>query len=266
MTHGGATISALMVVRNGAATIGAALDSVLAQSRPVDQVVVVDDGSTDVTRDIVAAYATEDERIELHANSRAPGIPGARNSGLAAVRGDLVMVCDSDDISDPRRAEILADYLEEHPRAGAVGAMISCFHDDPASGVIPSWRWGLRHARPAFPFPTAMFRADAARQVGGFNEGFARAEDVEFAYRLEAAGWELTMLPDVLVHYRVDSDGLPHRAPNESRDTLKAQARGLVLRRGLMSPTGYAILGQSFVRATREQLRQRRRFSTATAR
>jgi glycosyltransferase involved in cell wall biosynthesis len=95
--------SVLIATHNRAHLVGEAIDSVLAQSRPADEIVVVDDGSTDGTRDRLAAYG---ERIRAvhQANT---GIAGARNSCLGHATGDWITFLDDDDMWYPNRLEIL---------------------------------------------------------------------------------------------------------------------------------------------------------------
>src|SRR5262245_1919419 len=95
------TVSVVIPVYARAAFVGAAVDSVLAQTFPSFEIVVVDDGSTDRSREIIRAYRDPRVRLICHPHNR--GIPAARNTGIDAARGDYVAFLDSDDIAYPNR-------------------------------------------------------------------------------------------------------------------------------------------------------------------
>lgn len=258
------TVSALMIVRNRATLLRSAADSVLAQAGCRLELIIVDDGSTDDSVAVAGTLAEHDPRVRVLRNSNRPGIPGARNFGLANASGEYLAICDSDDLSRPDRFRIERDALRCDPTLGGVGGRISCFTDHPEHGSVPDWRWGLTKGRPPFPFPAAMFRMDAVKMVGGFDETFAVAEDLDLAYRLAATGWGLSLLDDVLVDYRLHGQGITSQNPQLALLTLRAQLRGLRGLRGRWDASGYAALGQSLWRSGVESYRNR--FSRATAR
>src|SRR5690349_5705706 len=92
--HMAPTISVVIITYNYGRFIAGALDSVLAQTRPADEIIVVDDGSTDDTAARVAAYADRGVRYLYQPNA---GMSAARNRGIRASRGDLIAFLDSDD-------------------------------------------------------------------------------------------------------------------------------------------------------------------------
>ncbi len=107
------TISASVIIPtfNRAWTLGAAIDSVLAQSHDDFELIVVDDGSTDTTPDLLAAYG---EKIRwLHQKNR--GVSAARNAGIRVSRGSLITFLDSDDRWLPEKLAIQAAFLNAHP-------------------------------------------------------------------------------------------------------------------------------------------------------
>lgn len=252
-----------MIVKNRAPVIGAAVASIIAQESRDWELIVVDDGSTDGSGTTALDAAASDPRVRVIPNDGSPGIPSARNAGLAHARGRYLAICDSDDLSRPNRFGVEARSLDADPRLGGVGGMINIFSTDPAAGHVPGWRWGVARGRPPFPFPAAMFRVAALREVGGFDEDYPVAEDVALAFDLAGAGWRLRLLPDVLVDYR-RSDDATYADPRRHRMTLRAQLHGVRVMGGRFSPSGYAAIGQSMWRAGRESYRNR--FSTATAR
>lgn len=262
MSNPAPVVSALMIAKDRASLIGPAIESILTQEGPELELLVVDDGSSDGTVQVAAAMADTDPRIRV-LSSRECGIPASRNRGLAAARGEFLAICDSDDLSRPARFQAQVVALRHDPRLVGVGSRFSVFQEDPAYGEVVAWRWGLRRGRGPFAFPTAMLRTESVRDVGGFDESFAIVEDLDLCYRLAARGGRFAMLPDVLVDYRVGGQGVTAGNPELYRYAARAQLLGLRALRGRFTPAGYAAIGQSLWRATRD--RYRNRFSSATA-
>lgn len=252
-----------MIVRDREDLIGPAIDSVLSQRDPHFELVVVDDGSRDRSVEVASTFSSQDPRVRVVRNTAVPGIPGARNYGVSSARGEFLAICDSDDVSRPGRFARQRAILTGDQGLAGVGGQISCFSQLPGDVGVPGWRWGLAGGRPPYPFPTAMLRLDAIRSVGGFDESFTVAEDLDLAYRLVTAGWRLAMIDEVLVDYRVHGQGITTRSPDLALLTLRAQLRGWRGLHGRMTPQGYATIGQSLWRAAAE--RYRNRFRTATA-
>jgi glycosyltransferase involved in cell wall biosynthesis len=112
-----ASISVIVPTFNSARFIREALDSILAQSLPPQQIIVVDDGSTDDTADVVARY--RDRRIQYIRQPHS-GVASARNAGLDAARGEYIAFLDADDRWRPIFLELMHAYLSENPTAAAV--------------------------------------------------------------------------------------------------------------------------------------------------
>lgn len=108
---GATRFSVVIPVYNGAATIGRAIDSVLAQTHPAAEVIVVDDGSTDATREVVTAYGKR-VRYTHQANT---GPSAARNKGVSDATGDWIAFLDADDWYYPERLRVHAEMIERTP-------------------------------------------------------------------------------------------------------------------------------------------------------
>lgn len=108
------TFSVIVPVWNGARSIAQALDSVLAQTRPDWEAIVVDDASTDTTADMVRAYVRRDPRVRLIERVRNGGAASARNDGLAAATGEWLVVLDDDDWMAPDRLDRLHHAATSH--------------------------------------------------------------------------------------------------------------------------------------------------------
>lgn len=102
--------------------ISETLESVLTQSRRADEVIVIDDASTDDTRDIVRRYP-----VTLLVQPSNRGSPAARNRGILASSGDVMATIDGDDLWAPDHLAVLTDLLERHPEAVAAGSAIRLF-------------------------------------------------------------------------------------------------------------------------------------------
>ncbi|TFH30764.1 MAG: glycosyltransferase family 2 protein, partial [Deltaproteobacteria bacterium] len=121
-------VSAMMPAHNVEKYIGEAIESVLAQTFGDWELIVVDDGSTDRTPEIIREYARKDFRIRAHFMEHG-GRGSARNLCLEHSRGRYIAVCDSDDISLPRRYEKEVAFLDTNPEYGVVSAQSNHFSD-----------------------------------------------------------------------------------------------------------------------------------------
>ena len=124
-------VTVLMPVRDAADTLSECLDSIQAQRLEDFELLVMDDGSGDQSRDIVAARAASDPRIRLVAGPRR-GLVATLADGLRVARAPLVARMDADDLMDPERLGLQRDFLEANPATAVVGSRVEAF---PAPGV-----------------------------------------------------------------------------------------------------------------------------------
>ena len=206
-----ALVSVVVPVRDGAATIGAQLDA-LARQRGARayEVVVADNGSSDGTRDVVLAHRGSPARwTDLHVvdASARPGANVARNAGVAAARGGLVLLCDADDVVDDGWLDALAGALEHADAAGGVLERVSLNPEYVRTWGAPTTNPGTYVHLGFLPRPTganAGFRRAVWEELGGFDERYVRGgTETEFFWRLQLAGRTLVAAPDAVVHYRL---------------------------------------------------------------
>lgn len=213
-----ARVSVVIPTCNRAATIHLALESVLSQRYGNVEVLVVDDGSRDNTRGVVARYG---DRVRyLHQENAGPA--AARNRGLRSATGEFIAFLDSDDAWLPSKLELQIAAFERNPRLGIV-----------ATNVIYRYPWGevrsdygdddSRSIREKFldniPMVTSsvMVTKEAVAAVGGFDESLMYAEDWDYFYRI-ARSYEARILPDPLVIFDRTGQG-----PNLMADTAKRE-------------------------------------------
>jgi glycosyltransferase involved in cell wall biosynthesis len=194
-------VSVVLAARDEVASVGRAVESILAQTLEDWELVVVDDGSRDGTADVVAAYG--DERIRV-LREAARGLPGALNRGIGAARAPLVARQDADDVSLPERLARQARFLEEHEDVAVVGAAWRELGPD-GRPVTPRTRFvpgRLDEALVRFNpivHTSAMFRREAVAAVGGYDESLPYAADYDLWLRLDCAGATLWNLEEELV-------------------------------------------------------------------
>ncbi|MCW2956278.1 MAG: glycosyl transferase, family 2 [Thermoleophilia bacterium] len=245
----------MMLVRDRADLLPAAAASVLAQEGVDLDLVILDDGSRDETWRVATDIAARDDRVRLMRNEVSVGIPTARNQVLAVASGEFVAITDSDDLSRPGRFAAQLEMLRADDGLVGAGGKISAFTDDPASGTVPTWHWGLRDGRLPFAFPTGMFRIDALRAAGGFDERWPVAEDLQLAYRLVAAGGRFAAVSTIVLDYRQHAGSSSAKALRHEWYTLRAQLFGLRALRGRLSVRGYLVVIQSALRVMGRWLR-----------
>ena len=109
-----------MITFQGAPYLKAQMDSILGQSVPVHEIIACDDGSTDGTREILAAYAADNPQIQLHFNEKNLGTVANMQQCLRKTTGDLIFLADQDDVWLPTKAEKTLAFFQQNPEADAV--------------------------------------------------------------------------------------------------------------------------------------------------
>jgi len=196
-------ISVVVATYNRAATLPRAVASVLAEKDTRFELIVVDDASTDGTRDYLAGLA--DTRIRVIRAERNLGPSGARNRGLESARASVVAFLDSDDAYRPGRLALpLAAFAADRQLVCVLSSAVKHDRDRPREARIPAVRlapaafaWALIADLIPVEATSMTVRRAPALAVGGFCERLRLTEDREFLIRLAAKGAG-RLLPDVL--------------------------------------------------------------------
>lgn len=211
----GPLVSILVPSFNGAAFLREALDSLLAQTYPAIEILVLDDASTDGTPEILAAYG---DRITCIRQPRNMGIYDNVNVGIARARGEFIATYHADDIYLPTIVEAQVAYLQAHPEVGAVfcsDIFVDAQGEEYNRLVLPPEVRGeraldyaavlnalLKHKNRFLVCPTAMVRASVHADVGAYRQDrYRNTADLEMWLRI-ARGYPIAVLEAHLMKYR----------------------------------------------------------------
>ena len=197
-----------MPVFNAARYLAPAIESMLAQTFADFEFIIVDDGSTDRSPEILARFAKKDARIAIISRPNT-GIVGALNDGLARAKGEFIARMDADDLSRPDRLAVQLAFLETHPGVVALGSSVTMV--DPAGRLLKNFKAftdseTVRREITAMRdigviHPTLMVRRSVLNRLGGYRQQYNLVEDVDLFFRLLDEG-ELANVPELLVTYR----------------------------------------------------------------
>lgn len=199
------SVSVVVPCYNRGRYLGEAIDSVLAQSWPDFEVIIVDDGSTDNTAEVSRSYC--DQRIHyVYQENR--GLANARNVGIRLARGKYLTFLDADDTFLPVKLQIQIAYLDHHPEVGLlVGGFLRIdargkvlYESRPPLRVIPS-EDVLVASR--FPVHASLVRKTWVERVGYFDEQLSAAEEWDFHCRLAILGCPMHATQDLVCVYRL---------------------------------------------------------------
>lgn len=199
-------VSIVMPVLDAEAWLDEAIGSVLAQTYPDFELVIVDDGSLDSSRDIAGAAAKRDPRIRLLALNRDPSLTsGARaaNAGIEVARGDWVARLDSDDLCLPNRLQRQLAFLEVNGLDGC-GGLAEAFGGEARNYWFPESHDGIERElifRVGILHPTLVARAELMRSIPYRKE--ASSDDYEWMVRAVAGGARFGNLQEVVLRHRV---------------------------------------------------------------
>lgn len=208
-TADGPLVSVVTATYNRAKYLPGTIGSVLGQTYPHLEHHVVDDGSTDDTKEVIAPYLV-DPRLKYHVQSNR-GQAVARNVGLAHAKGEYLCFLDSDNLWEPDKVESQLREFEAHPEADVVYGDIRAIDEEGNPLDLPNMK---RHSgritelllRDNFvTFNTAMIRRSCYEELGGLDERIRRADDYEFFLRYSTR-FPFLYVPKVYVWYRIQRD------------------------------------------------------------
>lgn len=193
------TVTAAIPVRDGEAYLGEAIESVLAQSRPCDQVVVVDNGSADRSAEIARSFGSA---VELVSEPR-PGIGAARNAALRAARGECIAFLDADDLWEPSKTELQLAALERTPEVELVfGHVLQFVSPDLREGEAVALRVP-RDPQPGLYIGAMLARREAVDAIGPWPEDVRVSDGLSFLLRARELGLDQTMLSETVTRRRI---------------------------------------------------------------
>lgn len=238
LKEGDKRVSVIIPAFNRAGYIKETVDSVLTQDYPNVELIVVDDGSTDGTYEILLEYAEQNKlKLLTHPGRENRGQSAALNLGLEAASGEFIAILDSDDLFLPGKLTAQVEYLNSHSEVGLVYGM--------GEGVDGGGSWIYEilspdHIEPNDPnsvlldcyfhLPVnALVRRTVYEEVGGFDEGFRAAQDHDMLIRI-AEKTRFGFIPVKVYQYRrhgdsISSKGLRRRWMNGFEILRRAQAR-----------------------------------------
>lgn len=219
-------VSVIMASYNAAPFVSESIESVLAQSYPSLELVVVDDASSDGTAEIVGRYAERlPDRVRLGRKQVREGPCRARNDALALTRGSLIGWLDQDDLWAPTKVEEQVSLLTRRPEVGLVYTYFDAFDSD--TGQVVTWPDGRRDLEGDVLAPllllgcfigslTAMFRREALDRAGGRlrDRDFSIGDDY-WLWLTIALDWQVARLPQALARYRRHTGNESSRVASE---------------------------------------------------
>jgi GT2 family glycosyltransferase len=189
--------------------IALAIESALGQTRPAEEVIVVDDGSRDDLAGALAPYPA----VKLVRKENGGGA-SARNAGVAAASSEFMAILDADDVFAPRRLEAIAALAEREPELDLIATDAGFVVDGQTKGTFlehnPFPSEGQREAilRSCFPGGWPAVRISALKAAGGFDEQMRIAYDWDTWLRMILAGSRVGMVPEPLYDYTLHSGSL----------------------------------------------------------
>ncbi len=202
-------ITCIIPTLNATTFLAEAIDSVLAQSTPPMEVLIVDDDSTDGTRELAMSYGPPVRLV-----TRPGGGPAAaRQHGVSVSRGEFVCFQDADDLFLPGKLERQLERLEARPELDVSLCRYELFWEPGLEDEEQRYRAAGRDTGTAL-FQTMLARRSAFEKVGAIDGGSVYGDNIDWLSRAGEAGAVVEVLDEVLVRRRMHPESLLHRSPS----------------------------------------------------
>jgi alpha-1,6-rhamnosyltransferase len=199
-------VSGFMPAYNVEEFLVEAVETMLAQDYPNFECVVVDDGSTDSTPEILARYPQL--KVVRQENM---GRSGACNTAIAHTTGEFLTAFDGDDRYPPNRVSLQAQFLIDHPDVGCVLGRQEWMNPPPWLGRDE--RFGDLDG---IPIGSGMFRREVVEQLGLYDPSFLHGEDMDLMVRMRENGIRFEVLPEIIWYRRYHGGQMTANAPEVS--------------------------------------------------
>lgn len=213
-------VSVVLPVYNGEKYLNEAIDSILNQTFTDFEFIILNDGSTDETEEIILSYA--DPRIRYVKNETNLQIVKTLNKGISLAKGKYIARTDADDFSLPHRLAIQLKYMQSHPEVIVCGSYIQIYEQPKRIWKVPVQDEAIKAMllfESCLLHPTVIFTKDMALN-NKYRSSFLGAEDYDLWERLsEDSNTHFANIPEVLLLYRLH--------PNDDRRNYKARQRHL---------------------------------------
>jgi glycosyltransferase involved in cell wall biosynthesis len=231
-----------MPVYNAERYVAEAVESILRQTFRDFELIIINDGSTDQSLQILRQFAAADQRIQLTSRPNT-GCVVALNEGLALARGEFVARMDADDISAPDRLEKQIAFLRSCPEFVLVGSRVWLV--DSEGEELRGFVDALTHEEidgrlmkgdaSVLVHPACMIRRETMIRIGGYNESLDIAEDLDMYLKLAEVG-RLANLSEVLLDYRQHPNSVSHKRRDAGYLRARQVTRDAHRRRGMPIP------------------------------
>lgn len=194
-------ISVIIPVYNSSRYITEAIESVLQQTVPPQEIIVVDDGSDDETKQVLQKFKSQITYI-YQENS---GPAAARNRGLAEARGTFISFLDADDIWQPKKIEILLKEFEKQDDLGVALGLVNKMHFDSVQDITPK---DLCHHHFSLVLGCSLVKKNVFDIVGGFDEDLILSDDTDWFFRVRENNIRISIQREIVLHYRLHDNNL----------------------------------------------------------
>jgi len=216
-------VTVLMSVYNGEKYLREAIDSILNQTFKNFEFLVINDGSTDSTAEILQSY--QDPRIKIINNEKNMGLTGSLNKGLKLAKGEYIARMDADDISLPLRLEKEVEFLDKNPELGLVGILYEVIDEAGNSFGIVKYpttdkeiKRRLLEGNP-FGHGSVMLRKECIVNVGFYRPEFKYAQDFDLLLRISEK-YEVLNISEPLYKFRISLNSLQKKVEQDGYAAL----------------------------------------------
>ncbi|NTU41941.1 MAG: glycosyltransferase [Nitrospirales bacterium] len=253
-------VSVIMPVFNGEQYLREAVETILSQTFRDLELIIIDDGSTDSSAQIISECEAHDPRIMPITNASNEGIISSLNNAIKKAGGKYIARMDCDDRSLPERLERQVSFLDEHMSVGLLGTGAHIIDEGGMRQGLVLWpasdvdlRRALIRLCPFF-HPSVMIRSEVFPAVGFYDPRFRHAEDYELWLRISRS-FEIANIEEPLIEYRVLREGSVGAIHHRESKLSVARAQWSSILEGLYSPLySYCVVKSLFMAAMPSQI------------
>lgn len=231
--------SVILPIYNGEAYLKQAIDSVLNQTFKDFELLLLNDGSTDSSEEIIDGYVKKDKRCKKFSWQN-QGLIKTLNTGIEKAQGEIIFRMDADDICHPERFEKQFQYLELHPDCVVLGSRVLLIDEEgmPIKVFsVPSEHEDIDRENfigggAAIVHPSVALRKEALINLRGYRDKYTHAEDIDLFLRLAEHG-AIKNLSDILLEYRQHAGSIGYAKRKEQLNSIYEAIKDARARRGV---------------------------------